>query len=172
MTPMTLGIGIEAKIQARMEGMGKLRKGLPDSIVWSIRHNERGFFEYFLAQEGAIEKCLENSDISKEIVHKNAHWALKSIVEKSPDKASMKILPKVIVRNNGNMLQLLLEKWGEYYKTMQDFKKRLFMALSNMDGTKKLKPPTIKSLEYFFTLEEIDDILIKRGQAHVIINLS
>jgi len=171
MTTMTLGLGIEAKIQARMEGMGKIRKGLYDSIVWAIRHNERDFFEYFLSQEDAIKKCLENSDISKEIVQKNAHWALKSIVEKSPDQASMKILPKVIVRNNGNMLKLLLENWGEHYKVMQDFKKRLSMALSNMDQTKKLKQPTIESLEYFFTKDEIKEILRNRNQ-WVIIEIS
>lgn len=165
MTPMTLGIGIEAKIQKRMDEMGKIRKSLPDSITWSIRHNERDFFEYFLCQEDAIKKCLDNTDISKEIVQKNAWWALKSIVEKSPDQASMKILPKVIVRNNMSMIQLLIEKWGEAYKQMPNFKDRLFMSLCNMEGTtKRVKPPTIEALEYFFSQEEIREILEERNQ--------
>jgi len=155
----SLGLGIEYRIETLMLQQGKKRKGVEDSLQWAIRHSFPDAFEYFLYQDNGMEKAITSHWIASEIADKNALWALKMLVANSPNRASVKLLTKVIVRNNTGMLLYLIEKWKPVYLSNPRFKKEFIMSLANQEVHRTLKPWIMEELKHFLSESQISMML-------------
>ena len=160
----TLGLGIEAKMLSLMAEQNKKRKGLGDDLAWSIKHGHQDIFKWLMTNPESAEKILDHSAISIEIGRKAAYWAVLEIIKSMPTNPSKKILVNSIIRNNGGMQKIIIDGWGEAFKKMKNFEDEIIKQISHQSPHKELKAHTIKTLQYFLSGDQIEEIQIARAK--------